>query len=78
MKGQLLISCHDNKVFIFTELGNIIVVIVTNPKFVLPWVQEKFTVKFTMPNVDGYTLYMHLSMCVNDTLMVACASLLFR
>ena len=49
----LLISCHDNKLFIFTEFGNI-VIIVTNPKFILPWVEEKFTVKFTMSNVDGY------------------------
>ena len=56
----LLISCHDNKLFLFTELGNIIVVIVTNPKFILPWVHEKFTVKFTMSNVDGYTINMHI------------------
>ena len=60
----LLISCHDNKLFLFTELGNIIVVIVTNPKFILPWVHEKFTVKFTMSNVDGYTIYMHIG-CLN-------------
>ena len=61
----LLISCHDNKLFIFTELGNIIVVIVTNPKSILPWVHEKFTVKFTMLNVDGYTtIYMHIG-CLN-------------
>ena len=39
---------------------NFIVVIVTNPKFILPWVLEKFTVKFTMSNVDGYTIYMHM------------------
>ena len=37
----LLISYHDKKL---TELGNIVVVIVTNPKFILPWVLEKFTV----------------------------------
>ena len=60
----MLISCHDNKLFIFTELGNIIVVIVTNPKFILPWVHEKFTVKFTMSNVDGYTIYIHIG-CLN-------------
>ena len=52
----LLISCHDNKLFLFTELGNINVVIVKNPKFILPWVHEKFTVNFTMSNVDGYTI----------------------
>ena len=27
----LLISCHDNKLFLFTELGNIVVVIVHTP-----------------------------------------------
>ena len=49
---------------LFTELGNIIVVIVTNPKFILPWVHEKFTVKFTMSNVDGCVIYMHIG-CLN-------------
>ena len=63
-RALLLISFHDNKLFIFTELGNIIVVIVTNPKFILPWVHEKFTVKFTMSNVDGHTIYMHIG-CLN-------------
>ena len=37
--GLLLISCHDNK-FLFTELRSIIIVIVTNPMFILPWVHE--------------------------------------
>ena len=60
----LLISCHDNKLFAFTELGNIIVVIVTKPKFIRPWVHEKFTVKFTISNVDGYTIYVHIG-CLN-------------
>ena len=55
----LLISCHD-KLFLFKELGNI-VVIVTNPMFILPWVHE---VKFTMSNVDGCTIYMHIG-CLN-------------
>ena len=50
--------------FLFTELGNIIDVIVTNPKFILPWVHVKFTVKFTISNVDGYTIYMHIG-CLN-------------
>jgi len=45
-------------------LGNIVVVIVTNPMFILPWVHEKFTVKFTMSNVNGYTIYMHIG-CLN-------------
>ena len=44
----LLISCHDNKLFPFTESGSIIVVIVANPMFILPWVHEIFTVKFIM------------------------------
>ena len=52
----LLISCHNNKLFLFTELANIVVVIVTNPMFILSWVHEKFTVKFTMSNVDGHTI----------------------
>ena len=43
---------------------NIIFVIVTNPKFIRPWVHEKFTVKFTISNVDGYTIYMHIG-CLN-------------
>ena len=60
----LLISCHNNKLFLFTELANIVVVIVTNPMFILPWVHEKFTVKFTMSNVDGYAIYMHIG-CLN-------------
>ena len=33
-------------------IGNIVVVIVTNPMFILLRVHEKFTVKFTMSNVD--------------------------
>ena len=57
----MLISYHDNKLFIFTELGNIIVVIVTNPNFILPWVHEN---KFTMSNVDGYIVCMHIG-CLN-------------
>ena len=44
--------------FSFTELGN---VIVTNPMFIVPWVHEKFTVKFTMSNVDGHSSYMHIA-----------------
>ena len=36
---------------------DIVVVIVTNTMFTLPWVHEKFTVKFTMLNVDGHTIY---------------------
>ena len=42
--------------FLFTELGNIVLVIVTTPMFILPWVGEKFTIKFT---IDGYTIYMY-------------------
>ena len=49
---------------VFTELANIVVVIVTNPMFILPWVHEKFTVKFTMSNVDGCAIYMHIG-CLN-------------
>ena len=60
----LLISCHGNKLFLLTELGKIVVIIVTNPMFLPPWVQEKFTVKFTMSNVDGNTIYMHIG-CLN-------------
>ena len=41
-----------------------VVVIVTNPMFILPWVHEKFTVKFTMSNVDGCAIYMHIG-CLN-------------
>ena len=59
----LLISCHDNKLLIFTELGNI-VVIVTNAMFILLCVLEKFTVRFTMSNVDGCALYVHIG-CLN-------------
>ena len=59
----LLISCHNNKLFLFTVLANI-VVIVTNPMFILPWVHKKFTVKFTMSNVDGCAIYMHIG-CLN-------------
>ena len=40
-------------------MANIVVVIVTNPMFILPWVHEKFAVKFTMSNVDGCGIYMH-------------------
>ena len=36
----LLISCHDNKLFSFSEFRGMVVVIVTNPMFILPWVQE--------------------------------------
>ena len=32
--------------------------------FILPWVHEKFTVKFTMSNVDGYAMYIHIG-CLN-------------
>jgi len=28
--------------------------------FILPWVHEKFTVTFTMSNVDGCAIYMHI------------------
>ena len=45
------------QIVLFTELRDIIVVIVTNTMFILPWVHEKFTVKFTMLNVDGHTIY---------------------
>ena len=34
----------------------IVIVIATNPMFILPWVHEKFTFKFTMSNVDGCTI----------------------
>ena len=61
----LLISCHNNKL-LFTELANIVVVIVTNSMFILPWVHEKFTVKFTMSNVDGCAIYMRID-CLNCT-----------
>ena len=44
----LLISCHGNKLFSFTELGSTIVFIVTNPMFILAWVHEIFIVKFAM------------------------------
>jgi len=37
-------------------IGNIVVVIVTNPMFILLRVHEKFTVKFTVSNVD-YELF---------------------
>jgi len=57
----LLISCHDN-MFLFTELGNI-VIIVTNPMFILGSL-EKFTFKFTMSAVDGCAVYMHID-CLN-------------
>ena len=59
----LLISCHNNRLLLFTELG-ISVVIVPTPMFVLPWVHEKFTVKFTMSNVDGCAIYMRIG-CLN-------------
>ena len=42
MSALLLISCHDNKLFSFTELGNIIVVIVTNHMLTLPWVHNLY------------------------------------
>ena len=41
-------------------MTNIVVVTVPNPMFILPWVHEKFTVKFTMSNVDGCAIYMHI------------------
>ena len=41
-----------------------IVVIVTNPMFMLPWVYKKFAVEFTMSNVDGHIIYMHIG-CLN-------------
>ena len=53
----LLISCHGNKLFSFTELGSIVAVIVTNSMFILPWVHEKFIVKFTMLKIDGCIIY---------------------
>ena len=59
-----IVGCDNSDGPKFTELGNIIVVIVTNPKFILPWVHEKFTVKFTMSRVDGYTIYLHIG-CLN-------------
>ena len=31
----------------------------------LPWVHEKFTVEFTMSNVDGCTIYMPIG-CLNS------------
>ena len=47
----LFISCHDNIVFNYI-IGNIVVIIVTNPMFIPLWVHEKFTVEFTMSNFD--------------------------
>ena len=38
--------------------------IVSTDSQILPWVHEKFTVKFTMSNVDGCTIYMHIG-CPN-------------
>ena len=32
--------------------------------FILPWVHEKFTVKFTMSYVDGCAIYIHIG-CLN-------------
>ena len=61
---MLLMLCTALKIVLFTELGKIVVIIVTNPMFLPPWVQEKFTVKFTMSNVDGNTIYMHIG-CLN-------------
>ena len=60
----LFICCNDNNLFLFTELGNIVVVIVTNPIFILPWAHENLTVKFTMSNVDVCAIYMHIG-CLN-------------
>ena len=49
------------------ELGNI-VVIVTNPRFILPWVHEKFTDKFTMSNaVKSAQLSLNLSIRLTKT-----------
>ena len=55
----LLISFHDNNLFSFTELGNIVVM------FMLPWVDQKFTVKFTMSNVNGCIIYMRIGCVVH-------------
>jgi len=41
-------------------LANIIVVIVPNPMFILPWLHKKFSVKFTMSNVDGCAIFTHI------------------
>ena len=54
----LLISFHDNKLFSFTEMGNVM--------FMLPWVDEKFTVRFTMSNVNGCIIYMHIGFVVHS------------
>ena len=60
MSVATVIQLPLQQIVLFTELGNIIVVIVTNPMFILPWVLEKFTVKFTMSSVDGPTIYIHI------------------
>ena len=41
------------RIFFYRIGESIVVVIVTNPMLVLPWVHEKFTVKFIMSKVDG-------------------------
>ena len=46
------------------RLGDIVVVIVTNPMFILPWVHRKFAVKFTISNFDEHIIYMHIC-CLN-------------
>ena len=43
-RAWLLLICWHG--VLFTELENV-VVIATNPVLILPWVHEKFTVKFT-------------------------------
>ena len=44
----LLISYHGDILFSFTELGSIVVIIVTNLMFIMSWFYEKFAVKYTM------------------------------
>ena len=56
----LLISCHGNKLFSFSELGSLTVVIFTTPMFILPCVHEIFTVKFTMSKVVWCIVYMYI------------------
>ena len=60
----LLISCHDNKLFAFTEL--LLSLFQTLCMFILPWIHAKITVKFTMSNVDGCVIYKYKYMgCLN-------------
>ena len=35
-----------------------------NPMFILPWVHEKFTVKFTMSHVGRCIIYVYVAVCV--------------